>query len=358
VIRPKWLREVREILRDGSFQAWFARYRELRLAIEASTERHDHLVEAAGIAGYRSEITQRTGDDTLYRVGALEDLVAHASSDQARTDNDSFDQLHAFEEQRNRARAVWEETLRIEGPIEDKRREASDLRAELVAARKGGRQTRDTVTLEARLRMLEAEITTLARELEPIRIELQRAEAIRDELWRQEETSWSTGLRASLARAEYGFQVRRLQRKAEASFARALEERRKVETLGAEARVELERRKALERQLEEHRSRGEAALECALIEEFIYWPQQEDLQKVYCVPLVDQPDFLSIPLTFLCIYELDKELGLDAVSPVHQAAHEDDDPRLTEFFLVGRPQAPRIPAPSVVRNGSSTAPGY
>jgi hypothetical protein len=317
VIEPKWLREVHAIVEGEAFGAWYGRYVDLRQAVEAARERNERLALARAIAELEAELTQRRGDDTVYRAGERADLAARADAERVAVENDSFDALSVFEAQRTRTRDLWQEVLRLEAAVDDRRRAAAEARAALESSRHAGHG--DQAGSERRLVALEGEVASAGAALDLARGRLAREEARRDELWAREEGTWSAGFRAGMARAEYAFQGRRLRRAAEELFARAAVERRRAETLAAEERLEDQGRAELEAALARHRELGEAELRCAIVDEFLYWPEHERPLHAWCVPLVDEASLLGAPVVALRVYEVAQDSGLEQLSLAPEA---------------------------------------
>lgn len=321
MIEPKWLREVQAILEGETFDAWYARYVDLREAVRVAHEKHQHLTVARAIAELEVELTQRRGDDTVFHAGERHDLAARADAERVAIENDSFDALSVFEAQRVRTHDLWQEGLRLEGVVDDRRRALGEARDALDEARRAAKPDGEQTAIERRVAGLEAELAAAVAAFDIGKGRLVREEAHRDQLWVREEGTWSAGFKAGLARAEYGFQVRRLRRSAEELFGRAVEQRRRATTLALEERLEDEGRAALEAELARHRELGERELRCALVDEFIYWPEKERPLHAWCVPLVDEPTLLDVPVVALRVYEVDQDHGLERVSPAPTPAH-------------------------------------
>lgn len=329
---------VRELLGSAELSGWFRRYQDLRQAIEAARVRRGDLLGQAYMVRYRAELTQQDGDQRLFAGGECEDLAARSHAEAAEIENNSFESLSAYELQRQRAIDVLSECDGLEKLVEDERQVASDLRARLDAARKSqtpeGRS--EAQRLEMRLEEIELRVGEYARREREAALRRQREEARKQELWLDVEAAWSASFRASMARGEFAFEGRRVRAESEALFQRAAAERQRVAELEADAERVRRRVAELEEAYDGLLEEGRRAFDCVLINEFLYWPDADDVKAVLCVPLVDDLDQLNIQIHALQLYRLERGRGLEYVEPVPEhdprAGDGGDDPRLAAFF--------------------------
>ena len=157
--------------------------------------------------------------------------------------------------------------------------------------------------------------------------------AIHEDLWEEVEASWSSAFRANLGRSEYAYQSRRLRGEAEEQFVKSSHERRRVDTLGEEAKHLESKFGEYRDEIMMHMKEARTRFDCTVVEEFLYWPKQGEVRSVLCVPLIDDRDYLNVQVQALSIYQLDRTKGLDFVEPVAGSTETaGEDPRLTAFF--------------------------
>jgi hypothetical protein len=337
-MKPIGLHDLRDLVRSESLQRWYTRYAELQAEVANARERRDDLLAQSSLLGFKADQTQHIADELLFRAGECEELAAGASSECAQIENTSFEVLSAFERQRTRASVTWGELGRYEARIEEARAKASEVRARLDAARRMATREAEAEAqrLRVRLQVLELLTAQLGSELADREKVLSAEEQRKDQLWTEEEATWSAAFRALLARAEYDYQARRVRARAEKLFGQTNEERQRVEKLAGEAEAQGQRIAQLQTEIAQHLQRGRREFECVLIEEFLYWPREDDGQTAFCVPLVAETQHFNVQVAPMQIYEVERNRGLAFISPVPEDAdRNDDDPRLAVFFGKG-----------------------
>jgi hypothetical protein len=107
----------------------------------------------------------------------------------------------------------------------------------------------------------------------------------------------------------------------------------KAESTAAEQRI-----RQLEEGFAKHLEVARSRFECTLVEEFLYWPRQDDVRSAICVPLIAERQHFNIQISPLSIYQVERARGLEFIEPmVAEMGVPDDDPRLEHFFHEGRP---------------------
>lgn len=341
-MRGMRLRDIRSLLSSPEFVAWYQEHAKLRAAAHEARAGREELLLQAGLAEHRAEAVQNFADEAVFVAGELEDKAERAAAEHGTIENDAFEGLSAFEVQRQTTTQSWGDLDALEKQLEDRRQQASDLRARGEAARKTGTSEgiAEAERIEARLVDLEATIVQEGKAVDEARDRHRMATERKDRLWSEVEQSWSRSFRASMAHSEYGYQARRVRREIERRFAAAAAERKRIEDLerqAAELASTIERAQAT---FLGHCARGEQLFGFCLVEEFVCWPKRDDVKHVYCVPLIDEPALFNIEVQALQIYQLERERGLAFIEPVLERDEAaDDDPRLDAFFS-GRPTRP------------------
>jgi hypothetical protein len=320
VIRPKWLREVHDLLQSEQFSSWFAEYRELRSAVAAVQSRRDELAADGALSEIRAELTQRAGDELVYEAGAREDLAARAAAECAVIENDSFELLSAYELRRSRARENQRELERRQGVVQQQRGQVAEARAALEAAKKADRGATEVDLLAARLEAAERDLEATLRDVELLVARAEQDKKRELGVWNEEESAWFAAFRANLARSEHAYEARRLRGRTEMPFAKAAEQRRHADELERRAKREAEELARTKALLEERLQTAENTFECARIGEFLFWPMQEDLGSAYCVPLIDEPTLFNVPASALRLYRVERARGLDHLEPIAEPA--------------------------------------
>ena len=287
---------VRELLRAAEYTGWYQRYKSARSAIEGARVRREDLLSQAHMVRYKAELTQQTADERLFAAGEFEDLAARANAEFVEIENNSFEVLSAFELQRQQAIDAISEHDRSEKLLEDERQLASELRARADAAKKHKTPEgqAEAERLESRLREVEIRVQALGKAEEEAEERRGREGAKKQDLWLDVEAAWSSSFRANMARTEFAYEGRRVRTESEELFARASAERRRVEELEAEAERMVGRVAELEREYDLILEEGRRAFDCALINEFLYWPHADDVKAALCVPLIDESKHFNI----------------------------------------------------------------
>src|SRR5579871_4195502 len=106
-MKPKRLAEVRALIAEPEFRAWWDALRAAREELESKEKAYDELLSQTTLMEFRAELTQKNAIDTLYRAGACEDAAANMVFESTELENRSFRAVADFEEQRYRASELW-----------------------------------------------------------------------------------------------------------------------------------------------------------------------------------------------------------------------------------------------------------
>lgn len=341
-MQARWHHELRDLVRSEQFMNWYRQYNILRESSKINAVRLGELRNQASILALKAEATQHNADDCVYRAGEYEDLAFTAQADFAEIENTSFEQLSQFETERRRATDTWQQSDSADKQVEDLRQSLSDLRVRADAARRVATPEglAEAERIEARSREQATSLERSLREANEARQRLQGMQKTKDRLWGGVEESWSRAFRANMARSEYMFLARRACSDAEEQFARANAERRAIDHLMEEAKAAEQQVLALKLEYRAHLEHGREQFSCAIIDEFMYWPQQEKVSGAWTVPLVDERRHLNLQVSALQLYQLERGTGLDAVEPwASEAEGSAPDARLDAFF--NAPAQPR-----------------
>jgi hypothetical protein len=330
------VRELRQLLASEGFTTWYRRFDELRQTIAAARQRHDEFLAEQSLLTFQVDTLQRAADEAVFGAGELDERAAQAQGEVMQHDNTSFAVLGAYEEQRLRATASWEMVDELDERLFSERRQGSDIQARMAAAERS--RLPESVPEVERLLVRQREnaqaVSQLVGELEAARTQLKTDEAKKSALWQKEQEVWVNVFRASMARAELGYQAARTRREAERLFARAEVARRRLLDLNAEAESTARELADQESALRQHLEDGRKQLGCALVAEILYWPHEADMKTALCVPLITEREHFNVQVTPLSMYKIEVARGLERLEPIGAEAlgGEIDDPRLAAFF--------------------------
>ena len=336
-MQAKWHHELRDLIRSESFMNWYRQYNILRESSKITALRLVDLRAQASLLALKAENTQHNADDCVYRAGEYEDLALMAQADFAEIENTSFEQLSQFETERRRATDSWQASDNADKQVEDLRQNLNDLRTRAEAARRvrSPEGMSEAERIDMRARELETTLERTIRDATEARTRLNTMQGNKERMWVGVEQSWSRAFRANMARAEYMYLARRARTEAEEQFARAAAERRSIDHLVDEAKVAEQQMLALKLEYKAHLERGREQFGCVIIDEFMYWPQQEKVSGAWTVPLVDERRHLNLQVAALQLYQLERGTGLDAVEPwASEVEGNEPDARLDAFFSV------------------------
>jgi hypothetical protein len=334
-MKPVRLGELRELLQDAAFGAWWTEWQRAAAAVRDARARHEDLVAQSELMAHRSELAQRAGVDAFSRAGAAEDEGTRWTAEAQERENRALGLVGEYEEQRFRTSDLWVRLGGAEKNLEDRR-----------AARGKGPRDGGRGRSESTLRELERQ-HQLAGE------EYAAADRRRSKLWEEVEAAWAASFERSLLGAEHALVARRIRRDAERLFAEAEDRRSRAKQLAAqsvEAARELREAQARQTAL---LARAREQLGCVAGEAFLYWRHRDDKRSVFAVALADDPDGANIEVKALGIYLVGRQRGVAFLEPARDglvATAEEGDRRFEEYFLGPRKGTRR-------EEGAPAAPG-
>ncbi|MEO1175350.1 MAG: hypothetical protein AAFX94_25345, partial [Myxococcota bacterium] len=246
-VEPKSARGILKLVASEEFANWLESYDVLR--VKVADLRLAEVMESDDPAV-----------EMMFRAGELDEQAARYYAEYAAIENESLENLAAYESQRMRATQHWMVAHAAEKKLEDARTELSELNAELDAGKKN--KSTDLGRLEERVKEAERQRDQLAEIANNTKIESDRQYAERLRLWDIVEESWHQSLNANLARSEYAYQARRGRRTSEALFAGEIEH---ANGEGDDLTTAVD---AAEREYFEHIKAGREAFDVLIIEEF------------------------------------------------------------------------------------------
>jgi len=296
---------------------WYRRYNDMRVERQAVFDKRDELMVQIEMSRFRADFTYRLADEKLFKSGECEDRAQEANAEYAHIDNTSFEKLSSFEEQRQRVSEGWVSVDGIEQQVEFIRDEIGDQRGS-GAASNSSRQ---------------GEIGDLERQAEAARSRLTEQVRRRDQLWDEVEQSWSQAFHANMARTEYLYHSRRERSGAEDLYSRAAAVRARVSRLNDELEATHARIDVLDAEIDAHIEKAREEFDCTLVEEFMFWPREDDVKMAICVPIVQEMDHLNVQVEPLKVYQVARSKGLEFVEPLpDEAGLGVEDERLEAFF--------------------------
>ena len=331
------IRSLKELISTSAFREWHSKHNQLNAELLDLEDRREELELSLNIARFETEFIQGNADRTFLSAGDFEDESARSEAEYAAIENDSFQLLSDFEDKSRDEEDARIQLHGLEQQLEQKRYGASERRAELGA--QDGREGTDTAISDEELKNLGGEIAGLARQVEAARGRLGEEQKRRESLWDQVEETWVTAFRANMRRSEFSYQGRRIRARAERLFAKAEVVRRKIDEVSSQLAVVDEKLSSVKADMMRHLEHARKNFDCTVVDEFLFWPHEDDVHAALCVPLVDEQSHFNIQIKALKVYQIERDKGLDFIEPVPDEEMADEDPRLESFFNEGRPAA-------------------
>lgn len=334
-MQAKWEREVRELLRSEVFRAWLRRYHIVREELKNARLKRNSLDLEAQTLALQADATQRLGDERLFAAGEAEDAAARAQAAHADIENSSFEKLSRFELERSRATGSWQEADRLEKLLDDDRQKIEELRDRADKARRAqsAEGNNEADRIESRMRELQEGLARKDKEVAQAREKMNALTHDKERLWEDVQVLWGKAFRAQMERSEWSFQSRRARAEAESLFGQQAAERHQIDQAKKERAAITQRIRELEEQYADAKKNASEEFHCALLDEFMFWPQQENVQGAWVVSLFSVTHHLNIQVHELQLCQCDRQKGLDLIEPVpdeHEASRE--DARLEAFF--------------------------
>ena len=327
-MKAQKLPELYDLVNTGHFKDWYTKLEDLQQRESELRAQCETLELEVATLGFRAEYFQGSGDSSLFRAGDMENRAHEYLAEHESLDNDAFEILSQFQEANTRVHGQWVIFDKVDKDLEDIRSMASERRRELQAKGVNGAVADDT-----RLQELERDIKALGQNASEAKTALDREEIGRDTLWGSIEQSWEQAFRANMARSEHLYQSRKCHSKAEKFFALAEEERVNLTSLGDRLETLFQTLKDIGAQQDALMAAGAENFNCTVVDEFLFWPNEEDVQSVFCVPVLSDNSHFNIQIKSRSVYQLDKDKGLDFMEPVAEDGGSVElDPRLESFF--------------------------
>lgn len=330
-MRSHRVHSLRDLVRSSEFLTWHKKHSEISEELHGLEDKREKLDLDLTIAKFRADSLQNFADETLFKAGDYEDQSARSEAKYAEIENDSFQLLSDFEDKSRDEEQARIELHGIEKVLEDRRQDASERRATLEA--KSGRESAQS---DSKLRELGDEIASLGKQADVARGKFDEQTKLREELWNQVEETWSNAFKANMARSEFSYQGRRIHSKAESYFAQADEIRKEVSTISDKISKTDERLGSVRADRTRHLDDAKKNFDCTVVDEFLFWPNTDDVHAALCIPLIDEQSHFNIQIKALKVYQIERDKGLDFIEPVPDEELNDEDPRLNSFFIEGR----------------------
>jgi hypothetical protein len=315
-MKPKRLAEVRALVAQPEFLAWWDALTRARQELATKEKAYDELLSQTTLMEFRAELTQKNAIDTLYRAGACEDAAANMVFESTELENRSFRAVADFEEQRYKASELWYRLGAAEKALDEKRESHAEAKSKKS---------------ETELKMTEKAHRSAADEYE-------REMGRKNRLWDEVERIWARSAEVSLLVAEQKLRGKRIRKEAEALFALAEERKQRAKSLRVEAEGAAAAREAAEDRIRRLREEAREQFGCAAGEEFLYFRQKDNQKLAFCVPLVEDGETYNVEVKPLSIYTVDRQRGVGFLEPAldSPASAEEGDRRFEEYFLKGR----------------------
>jgi len=314
------LSELRALLQEGGFTAWWADYGRALAEQHEVQERRRDLLAQAELMELRSELVQRAAMDAFSDGGTADEAAAKLGVEAQEQENRALELVALFEEQRFRARDLWYRLGGAERSLE----ESADTGVRGKA--------------ERQLPLLQKEYAV--------------EDGKRTRLWTQVEETWSRSFERSLLSHEHGERARHIRRDAERLFKEAEERRQRARQLKGEAEAAAREAAAAGQRLGQLLERAAREFGCLPGERFLYWHHRDDQRLAFAVPLQDDADGATGPgglggtggeVKALTPYLVGPQRGVARLEPALQGAParaDEKDRRFEEYLLGSRPGIP------------------
>ena len=325
-MKPSSLNEVFALLRRPELQSWWTSVQQRRADLESAQRTHRELLAEAALSEFRSELSQKTAIDTLYRAGELDDGAASMLFETTELENRSYRAVSDFEEQRFKVSEIW---------------------YRLGAAEKALDECRDAHK-KVKSKKTESELHAADRAHRALRDDYDRETEQRNRLWDEVERIWAKSAEVNLLVAEHRIRAKRVRKEAEKLFAESEEGKRRAGDLRAKADSAASCTQAAEHELRATLERAREQFGCAVGGDFIYFVRKDNPKAAFCVSLIEDHDNYNLELSPLGVYLVDRQRGVTYLEPCAgiTATAEDGDRRFEEYFLRGRRGAAPQATPS------------
>ncbi|MFZ5470771.1 MAG: hypothetical protein ACOZIN_15175 [Myxococcota bacterium] len=314
-MKQKRLAEVRALVAQPELQDWWAKLLAAREEARVAKERYDELLSQTILTEFRAELTQKNAIDTLHRAGECEDSAATLLFEATVLENQSFQAVSDFEEQRFKVSELWYRLGAAEKNLED-----------------------DRAAVTAKAKKAEENVRSAERALRIATEEYERETAKKNRLWDEVERLWAKSAEVNLLVSEQRSRGQKVRKEAEKLFALAEERKLRTKELHTEADVANGAVEAAEAKIRHLHQEARERFGCAVGTDFLYFRQKESQKLAYCVSLVEDREGYNIEVKPLAVYSVERQRGVAFLEPARAEAPsvEEGDRRFEEYFLTGR----------------------
>jgi hypothetical protein len=330
-MKALWLRELQALLSRDDVSEWWrfmASAEEMRNNIRG---RHEELLAQVKLMEFRSELTQKNAIDALYQAGEYEDLAVQLEADASEIENKSYEAVGNFETQRIAVSEFFSHMGALEHFFLNIQAEVKSLQTSI----EGAKDSEQREELNRLLKKKEAELSKAERELRESNAVYERENNRKVKLWEEVEQMWTRSLDIHLGVAERRMKSKRARMEAERLFKESEQHKKRVDALRQETEESSRKQEELIHAVEEHRALARRLFQCLVGEDFLYWPQRENDNKVYCVPISTHQSGFNIELQARTIYQINRQRGVEFIEPIppEGITNQDNDDRIDGFFL-------------------------
>jgi len=310
-MKPKWLKDVKDLLDSPDFKSWWAQLETARRDLRVTQEQEDEVLTQNNLLNFRAEMGQRAASDLLFKAGEYEDAATHLLADASDLDNRSFRIVAEFEDMRVLVSDLWYKLGSAEENVRELTEEIARLKDRLTKANASERGS-----LETELRKRDADLKTQNKDLRRISEEYEREAARKSRMWTEVERIWNKSLTINLSVTERRRKGAKIRLMAERLFQQVESNHERAEKL------ETERESLAEKIADAHRrvtallEQATEKFECVAGEDFLYWPQREDANRVYCLSLVTDAEAYRVPVMPLKVYGAQRQSGVDSLDEI------------------------------------------
>ncbi|GAB4291425.1 MAG: hypothetical protein Kow0090_04930 [Myxococcota bacterium] len=324
------LQAVKSLLEGAEFKKWWGEFESAVKEFESISHLHDELLAQNNLLEFRAELASKNAVELLYRAGEYEDAAAALLAEASTIDNQSFEALGNFEEQRIKVSEIWFKLGALEQSIDEFKERLSELNKKLEATSNAA----EKATLQNEIARIKEEGNKFNKQARKL-AEIYEKESVRKKkLWEEVKRFWDKLLEINLAAQEKQQKASREKRRSEELFKQGELNKQRAQRSREEIGTSQTRRNDLEDKIRNLYRDARQKFDCIVEEDFLYWPKRGNNKVVYCVPLISNSDGYNMEIEKLVIYQVNRQNGVKFIEPVlEDASVAAEDKRIDDFFM-------------------------
>lgn len=296
-MHAKSVQDIIALVHSAPFHTWHQQYLQCRQDITRVQMLRATLQEHLTQRRLHVDALVHMADEHVFRAGDWEDQAMHAQSEATEIENEAFESLSAFEQQRMRSTRAWVAFGGGDQKLENRRQRVAHAKSQHKAANA-------LATHEQRVAVLQRDLTD--------------AEQLRDALWQRVQQDWQRAFRKHLERGELSYRARRERADAERTLLAAQRERGQIEELLQEVETYNTQWAHSQHTMDTLLEYARTHFQTIIFDAFLYWARGDIPGTAICVPLINEPYALNIQVQALSLYQVECVEGLDRLVPIHE----------------------------------------